>query len=80
MAQYKLLVTAKDGMLTQGLLRNGQPIPGSEKNITFIVESSYPDRVWFDDLMKQNGCTPRPGIGRPSGWLTSANGWTIKPL
>ena len=80
MAKYKLLVRAKDGVLTQWIEKpDGSRYSTNERDITFIVESDYKDRVNPDDLLKQNGLKWHAGCSRPST-ITAVNGWTIQVL
>lgn len=82
MAKYKLLVRAENGVYTQWIQKpDGSRYATNEKDITFVVESNYPDRVDSDELLKQNGLTWYKGVGKPCGDLRdNVNGWHIKVI
>lgn len=82
MARYQLLVRADNGVLTQWIVKaDGSRYSTSEKDITFIVDARYSDRVTADEILKSIGGHRFSGCSSPGSDLRDGvNGWHIQLL
>ena len=82
MARYQLLVRADNGVLTQWIVKaDGSRYSTNERDITFIVDASYSDRVTADEILKSIGGRRYSGCSSPGNDLRDGvNGWHLQVL
>lgn len=80
MANYKVIVTAREWAQLQIFEKpNGSTFNTGEKNVSFIVDARYPDRVTMSEFLKSTGLKIRKGYPSPFE-LRNANGWSLRVM
>lgn len=82
MARYQILVRVDNAVSLQWYEKpDGSQYRTNERDITFIVDASYSDRITVDEILKSTGGRLHRGVGSPGGDLRdNVNGWHLQVL
>ena len=82
MARYQMLVKVDKGVYLQWYQKpDGSRYSTNERDITFIVDTDYPDRTNVREILKSTGGSILPNCGCPGGDIRdNVNGWHLQLL